>query len=55
MLEQFTSVIRALQTPMMILFVKIVGNVKLKMLTILPRRLILDAWLGPDVPLQIDT
>ena len=40
---------------MMVLLTKIVSNVSLKALTILTKRLILDAWMGPDLPLQIET
>ena len=43
-LEQVSGVIRALQTSMMAVFVKIVGNVNLKTLTIFP--FFLDAWVG---------
>ena len=42
-LEQGSSVIRALQSAMMILLTKIVSNVNLKTLTILTKRLILVA------------
>ena len=42
------SVIRALQTSMMVLLTKLVNNVNLKTGTIFAKRLILDAWLGPE-------
>ena len=45
-LEQVRGVIRALQTSMIVLLAKIVSNVNLKALTILAKRLILDAWVG---------
>ena len=53
MLEEVRSVIRALQTFMRVLLAKIVSNVNLNVLTILPKRLLLDAWLGP-VPNSTD-
>ena len=46
-LERLRVIIRALQTSMMVLLTKIVGNVNLIKLTILAKRLILDAWPGP--------
>ena len=46
-LEQVGDVIRALQTSMIVLLTKIISNVNLKTLTILAKRLILDALLGP--------
>ena len=46
-LEQVRGVISALQTSVMVMLVKIVSNVNLKTLTILAKRFILDAWLGP--------
>ena len=46
-LEQVRGVISALQTSMMVLLTKIVSNINLKTLTILAKRLILVAWLGP--------
>ena len=45
MLEQVSDVIMALQTSMMVFFDKN-GNINLKMLSILTKRLILDAYLG---------
>ena len=45
--EQVRGVIKALQTSIMELLTKIVSNVSLKTLTILRKRFILDAWLGP--------
>ena len=41
------SKFRALQASLMVLLTKIVSNVSLKTLTILAKRLILDAWQGP--------
>ena len=38
---------KALQTSIMVLSTKIVSNLSLKTLTVLAKRLILDAWLGP--------
>ena len=52
-LEQVRGVIRALQTSMIVLLAKIVSNVNLKALTILAKRLILDAWVG-QVPTSAD-
>ena len=46
-LEQVRGAIKTLQTKMMVLFVKIVGNVSLKMSTFLAKTLILDDWLCP--------
>ena len=45
-LEQVRGVIKILQTSVTILLTKIVSKVSLKTLTILAKRLILDAWLG---------
>ena len=45
-LKHVRGVIRALQTPMMVLLIKIACNVNLKTLSILAKRLILDPWLG---------
>ena len=42
-LKQVRGVLRALQTPMMVLLTKIACNVNLKMLSILAKKLILDA------------
>ena len=42
-LKQVRGVLRALQTPIMVLLTKIARNVNLKMLSILAKRLILDA------------
>ena len=50
-LEQVSGVIRALEASMMVLLVKIANNVNLKTSTILAKRLILDAWLGPGCAL----
>ena len=52
--EHVWGVIRALQTPMMVLLTKTVCNASLKTLPILAKRLILDAWLGLGRLLQID-
>ena len=46
-LEQVIGAIRALQTSTMVLLAKIFSNVNLKTSTVLAKRLILDAWLGP--------
>ena len=46
-LEQVRGAIKTLQTKMMVLFAKIVGNVSLKMSTFLAKTLILDDWLCP--------
>ena len=46
-LEQVRVAIRAPQTSTMVLLAKIFNNVNLKTSTILAKRLILDAWLGP--------
>ena len=45
-LEQVRGVIRALQTSVMVLSAEIVSNINLITLTVLPKRLFLDAWLG---------
>ena len=37
---------KTLQTSMMALLTKILSNISLKTLTVLTKRLILDAWLG---------
>ena len=47
-LKQVIGVIRALQTSMMVLLAKIVGNVNLKTSTFLAKRLILNVWLGQE-------
>lgn len=46
-LEQVRGVIRAVQTSMMILLIKIDGSINLKALTILAKRLLLVVWLFP--------
>ena len=46
-LEQVRIGIRALETSMTELLDKVVNNVNLIALTILAKKLILDAWLGP--------
>ena len=46
-LEQIRGVIRTLQTSIIVLLAKTVSNINLKTLTILTKRLILVAWLGP--------
>ena len=46
--EQVRNVIKALQTYMIILLTKLVSKVSLKILTVPPKRLILDARLGPE-------
>ena len=46
-LEQVSGIIRGLEGSMMVLLIKIASNVNLKTSTILAKRLILDAWLGP--------
>ena len=46
-LEKVKGVIRSIQTFAMVLLAKRVSKVNLKTLTILAKRLILDAWLGP--------
>ena len=46
-LEQVRIGITALETSMTELLAKVVNNVNLITLTILAKKLILDAWLGP--------
>ena len=48
-LEQVRGVISTLQSSMMVLLTKVVSNVSLQTLTILAKRLILDAWLVPGL------
>ena len=48
-LEQVSGVIGALQTFMMVILAKLVSNVNLRILTILAKRLILIAWMGPGL------
>ena len=46
-LQQVSGIIRGLEGSVMVLLIKIASNVNLKISTILAKRLILDAWLGP--------
>ena len=48
-LEQVSGVIGALQTFMMVILAKLVSNVNLRILTILAKRLILIALMGPGL------
>ena len=46
-LEQVRGVIRALQTSMTVVLTKIDGNINLKTLTVLAKKLLLVTWLCP--------
>ena len=46
-LELVRGLIKALQTPMIVLLPKIVSNVNLKTVNYSHKRIILDSWLGP--------
>ena len=47
-LDQVRSVIRAIQTSMVVLLTNLVKNVWFKDVNYSHKRLILDAWLGPE-------